>query len=146
MLKNRLNPLRVTRNYGEPNIEIIIAQIAMRHFRELAYYFGCLLDKVWLDTNGSQGAAKAKLARIKARSEPANHSFSHQFLQPAPQMLGWNCQSMGDGFVRPFAQRKIILNRLQYPAIQFIHSNRTFPLDPSGTSCYMAIYQEVAKM
>ena len=53
MLKNILNPLLVNRNYSEPNIEIIITEIAMGYLREPAYYPGGLLNKLRLATNSS---------------------------------------------------------------------------------------------
>jgi len=53
MLKNIFEPLLVSCNYSEPNIEIIIAEIAMGYLRELAYYLGGLLNKLRLATNSS---------------------------------------------------------------------------------------------
>jgi len=48
-----LNPLLVNRNYSEPNIEIIITEIAMGYLWEPAYYLGSLLNKVRLAPNSS---------------------------------------------------------------------------------------------
>jgi len=94
MLKNILNPLLVNRNYSEPNIEIIITEIAMGYLGELPYYLGSLFNKVCLGTNSSQGAAKAELVRIKTRSYSANYPLSHQSLGSVPKLLARDLQFM----------------------------------------------------
>jgi hypothetical protein len=125
LLENSRYPLVIDRDYRKPDVEFILAKVAVGHFGKLPYYPGGSVNIFRFDIHGSQRAAKSELTGVEAGSHPANHSLVEHPLGPVPQFLYRNSQPLGYNFVRFFTKRKIVLKLPEYSAVDFVHKKRS---------------------
>jgi hypothetical protein len=121
LLKNLLYPFVVNRDYRKPDVESIIAKVAVGNFMKLTYDVSSVVHKLGINPHGGQCAAKTEFAAIDTGPNPANHSLIEHPLDPGPEFLRGDLQSVGHNVVWPFPQRKIVLKLLEYSAIDIIH-------------------------